>query len=294
MPAGASGFTQDQANPLILDDTLDPDPFLSVRTERKSYSLTLGYGRRMGPRWKWNSSIGASGIDHSVIGGFDPQGSSDLIPEDKTGYRVSTRFTRQLSEKTSLGGKYTYGITDLDINGEDELHRVQFTVGTDVSKRVAIVAEVGGYSRTNDDLDESSSGLDANLNIKFNEALTAGPVRFGFGAGVTPSSGGSLEGTSSNRTVFASMSGVRRRPVDWTIVARYAQRVPDLLGQSERDTSSLTARTEFEVHRNLGISVGARYVEQTSDDPLEPDDSFYRATAGLVWRPLGNTAIAER
>jgi hypothetical protein len=82
--------------------------------------------------------------------------------------------------------------------------------------------------------------------------------------------------------------------VDWTIVARYAQRVPDLLGQSERDTSSLTARTEFEVHRNLGISVGARYVEQTSDDPLEPDDSFYRATAGLVWRPLGNTAIAER
>ncbi len=288
-------FTQDQANPVILEDSLDPDPFLSVRTKRETYQLSLGYGRNIGRRWNWNGSIGARGIDHSVIGGFDPQGDPALIPEDKTGYRVSTGFDRRLSGKNSLGAKYTFGITDLERNGRDELHRMRLIFRAGVSKRVTIRGEVGGYRRTNDTQDEATSGLEALLGVSFNEALALGPVRFGFGAGVAPSRGGSLEGTSVNRTIFVSMSGVRTKPVSWRIVARHSERVPDLFGQSERETNSLSARTERSIQRVLGLALSARYVEQTSDDPLQSPSSFYRASAGLVWRPLGKkTRVVER
>jgi hypothetical protein len=287
-------FTQDQANPVILEDSVDPDPFLSVRTKRQTYGLSLGYGRDIGRRWNWNSLIGVAGLDHSVIGGFDPQGDPGLIPEDKTGYRVSTGFDRRLSERNSIGAKYTYGITNLERNGQDELHRMRLTFNTRVSKRVNIRGEVGGYQRTNDTQNEATTGVDALVNVSFNEALTVGPVYFGFGAGVVPSYGGSLEGTSSNRAIFASMSGVRIEPVRWSIVARYSQRVPDLFGQSERDINSLSARTEMSLQRVLGLSLSARYVKQTSSDPLQSPSSFYQVSAGLVWHPLGQTRVAGR
>lgn len=285
-------LTQDQANPDILENSVDPDPFLSIRTERASYSLGLGYDRQLGNRWEWTGSISAWQADYSGIDGFDPGTTVGSTPEDKTGYVAATGFNHTVSARSSVGGEYTYGLTELDMGGDIDTHRLDFTFSTRVSRRISLGGRAGGYHSTRDATDETKSGAEGTLSINFNDDLTAGPVRVRFGFGILPSYGGAQEGTSTNTGAFVAVSGVRDWPINWGLDARYTERRPQFLSQSTLDTTTLSAKMEVGILQNLGFRIRLRHTDQSS--PGQLDRSFYVFTAGPTWYPLGRTRIAGR
>jgi len=285
-------FTQDQANPGILENSVDPDPFLSARTEREAYNLGVGYQRDINKWWAWSGSVSTWQTDFSRIDGFDPGGIPEPGPQDKTGYGGTTGFKRKVSGSSSVGAEYTYGLTDLEQEGQVNTHRLNFTFSTRVSRRISLGGKVGGYRSTHDTLREDKSGAEGTLSINFNDDLTAGPVRFRFGAGVLPSYGGAQEGTSTNTGVFASVSGVRDRRVNWGIEARYSQRRPQFFSQSKLDSTSVSARMEVAILQNLGFRLRVRRTDQTA--PNQPSRSFFTFSVGPTWYPLGRTRIAGR
>ena len=287
-------FTQDQADPEVLEDSEDPDPFLAGRTERESGSLSVRYARNIGSRWEWFATGLARRSDFELIENFNPGTGLMQLPEDKDGYAAGTGAWRRFSKNTRLGARYSFGRTDLSVTGRVETHDFRFTFDSRLTKRFGLRGEVGAFYRDNIDTGETNDGATIIVLLKFNDGIgfTAGPVRFDFGAGLTPSYGGAIEGTSANAAVFASMKGVRTRPVEWGVTTRYGQRRSDLFGQPNRNTLTFVAYGEVGIRRLLGFRLTTRHSNQ--DIPSQPSSSFYSVRASFVWYPLGRTRVAGR
>src|SRR6185369_4201684 len=101
-------------------------------------------------------------------------------------------------------------------------------------------------------------------------------------AGVAPTSGGALEGTSLDSSVGATLASIEGLRWSWTASARFAHRDPT--DPAEESVSSIGGDfgVEWRPIEKLGLRIGAAYADQSGDEP-SLDANYTTATAGLVW-----------
>jgi hypothetical protein len=283
--------TEEQQTSPILPTEITPGPSeglddvslsLTERTDRQTIDATVGYGWTAGRKWGFNATFTAGESE------FD--GGADV--EDRAWYGPSFSAQNTISRRTSLGVRYSFRRTELDLTGDEDFHTTDLFWNYDLSRKVGLGLHLGGFVR-NPENSESETGTFGGVDVRFNDGLTLGPVRLGFTASATPSGGGALVGTALASTAAVTVSGVRTYPVNWQVGTFYNHRSPFDSSEPTTETYGLRAGVEPAISRIVGLRIGASYSEQTSDDPTQ-EGSFTRAGVNLVIYPLGGTRIAGR
>ena len=197
-----------------------------------------------------------------------------------------------ISRKTSMGIAYNFRRVELETTGTEDFQSLSFSVAHDFSKKVRAEMRVGGYKRSTENA-ESETRVLVTANVRFNQGLTLGPVRFDFSVGVIPSNGGALTGTAVNATGGVSISGVRTYPLNWRVGAVYNRRSPFGSDEPTTDTLRFTAGVEPSISRLMGLRFVAAHAQQTSEDPAR-DARYARVSVNLVVYPLGGKRVAGR
>jgi hypothetical protein len=293
-------MTQDQGNATRRTED-DVDFFLSERTERKYIDFGVRYQHRINARWRWDTTVAASMARFESIEGLD---APDVEPtvENRNAYRFAVGFNHYVSSRDYLGGRYRFQLSELETTGNEKFHSLSLTAGREFSKDFSLGLELGGYKRQRDDTEETSpsdfrdEGLYASVAVGY--ARPVGPLRLGFVTGVTPTTGGSLAGTSTNVTAALNVTQVTARVWDWSASTRYTRRIPSDRSIPTTDTSSLNGSITRGLTNLLGINFYAAYAKQTVVDEAPEDyprstGSFFTVGLGLVWYPLGRMRIAR-
>jgi len=281
-------------------DEPDPvDPFLLQRTRRWAGTVRVIHRHALGRRW--NLSTGANG-SYSFVDPIDevPNAPSTANLEDKQSAGVNFRLRHTLSQKTSIGGTYAYGIVHQERSGDENVHEVRLTLSQGVSKRVNLGFEAGGYRRTRESPDSAGNfdttgfSWSLHINMGYREGLKIGPYRMSFRLGARPSTGGTLEGTSTNNSASVSLTDPRTRTWSWSLFSRFTNRVP-----FDRDLAVYnTFSTGFNLRKSLRSALSLRgraeYVNQWSSDTDDSTGSFFRVSGGLSWFPFAGTRMAGR
>lgn len=285
--------TQVQGNSTSVDGE-DVDFFLAGRTDRESYGATLAYRHQVGVRWRWNASVGASRASFDPI--EDTDSSAILDVQDRGTYSGTLGFDRTLFRRWSAGANYGYRQTEFETDGDDETIQsigVRFT--QNLGERGSITYEIGAFERDREGLDNQEAGDfdDGGVYGGVNLGITqpVGPVQFSFGAGVRPSSGGALRGTSTNTTVSVSLGPSRPRNWYWQVTMRFTRRKSSDRTDPDLDTVAWGSSIERYVAQALGIRLSVNGADQSTDEVTDGarNGSFYYATLGLVWYPRGRT-----
>lgn len=279
-------LSQQQGDPQGAED---PDFYLSQRSRRGSAILTTSYERNLGggARWIWGAEIGAALFRFQEISGA-PMVPTDLQLQDKTSYHASTRVSHVVTRRTSVGLRVGRQRNELSDVANEDVDDLAFTLQHAWSKNFSTSVAVGGYRRSQDPpVVPDDSGVLVDVTFDFNRPIDLGPVRLSFDAGVHPSSGGALAGTSTSTTAGISVSRAdTARNWNWGGAARYTRRDPSDPNQDTIDTQGLSAYLEGKLVRSLGARVSLARASQSSDNPLA-EGAFSSVTAGLVWYPLG-------
>lgn len=271
----------------------DSDLTITERLRRRTLTAATGYDWRAGDRWR--IGVGIAAFTSDVSGVSDPDGGigAEGDIEDRDGYGVNLRAERTVSRRTRLGARYAYQYADLEISGEEKFNEFAFTSEHDLSRRFSLGLELGVLRRTVEASNEDDTEVTGNLELAFNDGLTAGPVRIDFGFGFGPSPGGALEGTSMNSSASVGFSGVRARPWNWRTALRFTRRDPFDNALATTDTASAGASVERSISRTVGLRTGASWIDQSSDDP-GLDARFLRADLNVIWYPLAGSRLSGR
>lgn len=260
----------------------DVDLSLTERIERRSISAEIGYDLSAGRRWTMGASFAAGQSD---FGG-------GTTVEDRVQYGPTLRVRSSVTERTSLEVGYRFLRAELDRSGNEDFHTIDLSVDYDMSRKVGLGVRLGGFVRE-PDASESESGVFGGVDIRFNNGLTFGPVRFDLTARGTPSGGGARTGTAFDSTVGVVISGVRTYPLNWRFGTFYNHRNPFDSNLSTTKTFSVDAGVEPAISRILSLRFSAGYADQEGDD-LTQSGSYARAAVNLVIYPLGKKRIAGR
>ena len=112
---------------------------------------------------------------------------------------------RLSSRRTTLGWDYEYQRSNATEGLSEDVQRLYMRLEWDVNRRVALEFRGGAFMHS-PEVGETETGVIGWIDVEFNQGLTAGPVRFGFNLGVSPSSDDELVGTSLNTTASVVMS----------------------------------------------------------------------------------------
>lgn len=280
--------TQEQGNSASVDGE-DVNFFLAGRTDRQTYGASLDCGRQMGPHWRWGATVGASRSEFDPIEDADTNAILDV--QDRDTYSGALSFDRTLSRKWSVGAVYGYRQTRFDADADETTQSLGVRFNQNLGERGSITYEIGGFDRDRDGLDPQAAqdlddgGIYGGVNLGVTQPV--GPVQFGFGAGVRPSSGGALRGTSTNTTVSVSLGPSMPRNWFWRLTSRFTRRDSSDRTEPDLDTVSLGASIERYLGQSVGIRLSAIWADQSTDEETigARDGSFYYATLGLVWYP---------
>lgn len=264
------------------------DLVTTARTERDLLRAAFGYGTRISTRWAWNGNLDYADSSYDLIDDFAP-GLVDV--EDRREYGAGLQISRELSTTTSVGVGYRWQRFDLDLSGEETVHSLSATLQRTLSRVMELRAALGGFTSSGDALaapgeDDSRSGVQASLGLD----RTFRTLRLGLDLSHAPSSGGSLGGTSTDTAFGAALSPTNTGNWSWSTAARLALRDPAIDGEEDVRSVAFEGSVERYFARMLGMRLRAGQVDQSSDDPAR-DARYYSATLGLVWYPLGRTAI---
>lgn len=276
------------------------DLFISERTRRNLFGATFDFRRLLARRWSWSLGLEAASADFEPIEGFVPTGPGPLV-EDKAGYLARTGIGRVFGKRLTFGATYSYSFVDQEISPGVTTHVARVNISHTVSRRFKYRLDVGWYSRTSDAVQDPSDGEFRNEGIEFlfelqygeTKGYEIGPVRLDLTAGVQPTAGGAIQGTSTNVFAGAALGPRRRSKWDWNVSGQYAVRLP-----TQRDLPDLTTvwgefRVERSVIEQLGVRFRGIYRDQASEDPVQAI-SYYRVEFGLAWYPMGQRRPGPR
>ncbi len=269
--------------------------FLGPRLEQDSIDAELAYERQVSESWNWEAGLGGGDYTYEGVAAFDPMAPGVVVENRQIGW-VRGGFGHQVSQRTNLGADYMFRRADLDLTGEEDLHRAAFLIDRALGRRVGIKVRIGGFVRSRDAAPlEDERGVDFSVNLGFNEGLVAGPVRFDFVAGIRPDAAGDLGGTSLNTTAGVYLTAARTVPWNWNAGFRYDRRDPfDDQMFPTIEAVSLTAGTERRLAQQLALQINGAWVDQSSDDNRAYEGSYYTSGLQLVWYPLGTKRITGR
>ncbi|HXV75511.1 MAG TPA: hypothetical protein VD788_04270 [Candidatus Polarisedimenticolaceae bacterium] len=263
--------------------------FTTERTRRELFGGTVDYNRRLGRLWSWNVELQAAVANFDAIEDFDP-GDTGLVVEDKVGYRASAGIARRFGRRLRLGTSYSYGVVFQDLSPDVETHRLRLDVEHEATRRLQYRLQVGAYYRSSDEVDEQmqddlrTSGVEFLFELQYGESkgYRIGPVVLELGAGIQPTAGSGLQGTSTDAVVSAGLSPVRSQRWNWQFESTYGVRIP-----TESDAVDIrTLRGSAWIERELGRAFGARlrgyFSDQMADDPTYAV-SLYIVEISLAW-----------
>jgi hypothetical protein len=286
--AGALTFTrtQEQGRATSLES---PDLFLTRRTNRHFYSADLSFTKEVTARWRWGAAASAARYDYSEIENFDP-GTPVAAVEDRDEYRASVNVSRLLTRADSLGFRYEHGRFDLETGEVEDVDLVGFTYGRSTGHDVTMDLQIGGYQRRTDPAtgevlleDDAETGMQGSFSLSraFQSTTLA------FSAEVLPSSGGALEGTSTDASAGVTVSSAVGRRWSWSVSSRVAHRDPTDSGEEPVSSVGAGFGVEWRPTRNLGLRIGAHYGDQQGNTDDAFNKSFLAGGGGLVWYPRG-------
>jgi len=283
--------TQQQVRSQTVEDQ---DLFLSERTVRELYGGALSYRRDRGRRWSWGLRTRVLASRFKDI----PDEAISTTLEDRDTYEAYVDVNRVATRRTSLRMEYSFQRYELSVSGNEEVHTGTVGIGYSFTDRFGMDFSLGVLRRT-DDMPMSPGSTSetkpvGNVNFRFNEDLTLGSIKFRFAAGLSPSAGGALLGTSTNFVAYVEASGLRSAPWSWTVTPRYTRR------SSTADLGAVTVvavrgNVQRAVTRKLSLNLYTAWSEQQSDnDTVYSSGSFYQAGFGLAWYPAGREKVLFR
>jgi len=291
---GVYARTQQQAVPRETPDIATGDElFLGERQEVRSYGLGLGYGLDIGPTWTWDTSVSGAQANASTIDGYQ-DGTSGLARQDTKAFRARTRFERERSQRFTLGGEYQYSRYDLEAQGIEDVHAMSLTWERKIGPKSALAGELGGYHRSRDAGDETPTyqADGALVAISYSYTPKTGlTARAGFS--LVPTSGGTLQGTSTNRTIQAFLTGDHEnRRLAWEVGGYQSVREASDETVPTLEVLSLTASVEHAIQEVVGLRLKGNWADQTSDVEGYAEGQYYSVTLSCVWYPLGRTHLS--
>jgi hypothetical protein len=287
--------SQDQGNPF---EPNFGNTFLSRRTVRNLASFGIGLDRAISRRWRWSVGANANWARFDEIEDFDAGPVGPGVENGQT-YTITTGMSRSISERSSLGGSYRFGIIEKEDSPDERGHVLTVDFSRKVKTKGTFGFSIGGYQRSRigieDDSGYRNSGVFASANLGFGDDLEVGPFQFRFNLGGGPSMGGGLSGTSTNWYAGVTVTESNYRATTkwrWSIAARYSYRIPTDRDLADTATFSMGGSVERQFVRQLAARVAYRWVEQQQqDDSFAATGSFNVIVAGLVWYPLGGTRV---
>jgi hypothetical protein len=295
--------TQQQGNP--LDPNVD-ERFLARRNDRETVSAGLRWGVRAGRRWTWSGDLAASQDRYQVLG--DPDvAPAGLNVEDRDNYGGGLSFSYDSSRRWSVGAIGRYRRTEFELSPDEDVYRVSGDFRHRFTEDFTLGFRLGRWIRVRDEPADApdtpefeEQGWDIGVTLGFNEGLEAGPFRIRFDLGASPSYGGSLEGSSTNAYVGATLSrgtsalwaGSFRW--DWALSTRYTRREPTNRDLPSLDTGTAAAWVQRTFARVVGLRAGIDWGRQYADGATDPNGQFFTATLSLVWHPLLRSRVSTR
>ena len=278
--------TQEQGRAWSLES---PDLFLTNRTNRDLISADIGFAQEISPRWRWNAGVWGGWYDYAIIEGFD-QGIPQAAVEDRNEYRGSVAVSRLMTRASSMGLQFEHRRFDLETGGTEDADLASITFDHAASRELTMSVQVGAFTRSTEGtvanpLEESpETGAQGGFSLR--RTFTAAILTVD--AGMAPTSGGALEGTSTDSSVGFTVASVAGLRWSWTASARYAYRDPTDPAEDPVNSIGGGAGLEWRPYETLGLRVAATYADQSGDaQGAALDASYTTVGAGLVWYPRG-------
>ena len=281
--------SQEQGN---ATSVLAGDLFLVPRSELEALSFGASLRREQGARFVWNVEARGADADYSPIPDAETEPPSAIL-EDRREYELVAGFGRLVSRAAEVGLEYRYRRYDLDVTGEENDHLVSVTASRRLSERTAVEGRVGAFRR---DLasppaveapgDATDTGIQASVGIE----RTSRQGRFSLEGSHGPSSGGALEGTSTDTVAGIRWEGARAERLRWDAGARWARRDPTIEGEPTLRSAGMGAGIEWLPRRQVGLRARADWVRQSGDETAVRNGSFLTASIGASWYPGGATS----
>ncbi len=281
------GRTQEGGDATRLQDG---NIYLSTRVERESYGASATFDKGVGPRWQWSIGVDAGESKIRSIQDFNPEEPPELPAEGARSYAGAAEVRRIVSGRTELGIRYAYRRIEPDVQPteDDQEFTGRFTRTFRLKSRLGI--DVGGYRRSrSNDADFRSSGFSGGVDYSYGPV---GRVRFGVGLLVAPSTGGSLQGTSTDTRLAFSVASANTRKWDLGLASYVSRRVASDTTIPDIDVLSATVWVERRFARKLAIRIDGSWVDQSSTLAGFSEGRYSVANAGLVWYPLGGSRLA--
>lgn len=294
--AASFSRTQAQAATGISErpEVEDTDLLLTERTDRDSFGASLRFDRTEGPRWGWRAALNWVATSHDEIAEAPSTTVTGFEVEDRTEYGASIEALKSLSRSNSIGLRYEHRKFDLDRSPDEDTDSISLTYREELARKLSF--ELGlGAARTTGDAAGGSEGDEDRTDFLGSLGLSRAfrRVRLQVTASHRPTSGGHLEGSSTNTGLGLALSGAQSREWGWNVYSRYAHRKPTDDASESIDTLAFGADVERKFARVLGIRLGGNYVDQSSDESGLSDSSAYTIDLGVVWYPRGRAAQGE-
>lgn len=286
--AASYARTQAQGDPSSLDPA---EIILSDRTNRDLYSMSVRGGGGLGRRYQWAGSAEASRYEFEAISGAPtPVGPI----EDRDRRHAGIGIRRLITRATSVGLGYGYERFVLDVSGTEENHSLDLSVKHELNRDYTVDGEIGAFRRvtTVGGTKQSFGGVDLQGTFGLRRALRRLDILAA--AERIPSSGGALEGTSTDTALALTLRGKPLRAWRWGYSTRYALRDPSTAGASTIRAVAAAGSVEWFVLRSMGLEFSADYVTQDGADVPELNGSYAEGELRVVWYPRGIEHLQTR
>jgi hypothetical protein len=277
----------------VPDFVTGDDLFVGERQTVRAYGLGTGYRLEIGPTWSWDSSISGSTANVKPIDGYDDS-SPALSRQDTRSFLARTRVERERSERFTLGGEYQYSRFDLSGSGLEDVHELSVTATRKLGRKSSIAGELGAYRRSHEAGETTTSYRNdgALVSLFYSYTPTTG-LTARAGLSVVPSSGGTLQGTSTNRTIQAFLNGNHEHHrLYWEVGGYQSVREASDETVPTLEVLSLTGSIEHAIRTLFGLRLQTTWVDQSSDVEGYSEAKYYSVSLSCVWYPLGRTRVA--
>jgi hypothetical protein len=280
----------------VSGDPRSPDFFLASRTDRDYYFGDVSWRKQAGEKWQWASGLHGSWAAYTPISGLET-GTSGSELEDRTEYEFNVAPSRELSRSSRAGVEYRFRRFLLAASGDESVNMLGFTFDRIVSRRVTFTMRLGAFGRNATSTTEtaptdggSSDGFQGGFMVR--GTFRNGNVSLVADHG--PSSGGALEGTSTDTAVGLLAAGGVERRWRWEASARWARRESNAPVTSDLTSAGGGGSLEWLPTDSVGLRVGGDYVKQSGSEQESLNGSFTTVRFGLTWYPRGPEDEAGR
>lgn len=265
------------------------DLFVASRTDRQMYGLTFRSVKDFGAEWKWTSSLDGAKYNYSAIPGFDADETGG-VSEDRAEYGASVDVARIVSQSSTVGLEYDFRRFELDVSESKNNHLLGATFSRTMGRDYTMRGRLGVFYRTGETVSTSgteTSVSDSGLQGFFLLQRAFREHYLNLTASYLPSSGGALEGTSTDTALRVGLGGAPGRAWRWHAFSAFARRDsadPELDGLRSVSGGLFL---EWSLGRWIELRLEGNALDQSGSGTAELNTDYYVAGVGLVWHPAG-------